>query len=366
MLLSACTVGGGAPITFTQVRLTGLHSAGEFDAMDIDQQSHRLFVADSTDSGVDVIDLASSPAKYTHTISLIASPNGLAYAPDLKRLYVGLVGGSLAIVDEHDQVIKQTPTGGPTADLIEYSPSTHEVYAGISKNQVARFDAVTGNLKNVIKLDTPGLEQPRYNPVDHLLYLTTDLGLYAIEPATGAVTNRVNLGNCAASGLAINTKTDQALVACRTWVQRINLHDTNDQQTFSEVEGGDIINYYPAEDRFLVGMPEAIPSGVAVLGGNPIRFIAIARTGGKGNSAALDEATKVVYSPDTRPATVGLVAFNLPSAQPGVTVDPMSVIELLGIVGVVALVVIVIGRGGDPNNRPEPLPKRRRSMLTRN
>jgi hypothetical protein len=44
----------------------------------------------------------------------------------------------------------------------------------------------------------------------------------------------------------------------------------------------------------------------------------------------------------------------------------MSVIELAAIIGVVALVVIAIGRGGDPANRPEPLPKRRRSMLSRN
>jgi hypothetical protein len=166
--------------------------------------------------------------------------------------------------------------------------------------------------------------------------------------------------------MAINPKLDQALVVCRTWVQRINLRDTADQQPFAQVEGGDILNYYPGSDRFLVAMPDAIPSGVAVLGGNPIHFIAIARTRGHGNSAALDESNQVAYSPDTRPGTVGLVAFDLPSQEPGFTIDNSALVELGAILGVIAVVVVVIGKGGDPANRPEPVPVRRRGSWSRN
>jgi hypothetical protein len=154
---------------------------------------------------------------------------------------------------------------------------------------------------------------------------------------------------------------------CRTWVQRINLRDTNDQQPFAQVEGGDILNYFPTSDRFLVAMPDAIPSGVGVLGGNPIHFIATVRTGSHGNSAALDEATQLVYSPDTRPGTIGLVAFAVPTQEPGFTIDTPSLVEIGAILFVVALVVVVIGRGGDPVNRPEPLPApRRRRSWSRN
>ena len=370
LLLSACTIGGGAPIAVNQVRIPTLPNAGSFDAIDINQQTHRLYVADRTDSGVDVIDLTSSPATYTHTIALGSSPNGLVYAPDLKRVFVGLADGSLAIIDENEKVIKQVPAGGKTVDLIDYSASTHEIFAGVADDTIARIDAVTWKVKNLIKVTgSSGLEQPRYNPVDSTLYVTSpgvNL-MFALDPVTGARKASVDLGNCSPKGMAINTKLDQALVVCRTWVQRINLRNTSDQQPFAQVEGGDIVNYFPASDRFLVAMPDAIPSGVGVLGGNPIRFIATTRTQSHGNSAALDEASQIVYAPDTRPGTVGLVAFAIPTQEPGFSIDTSAAIEIGVILSVVALVVVMIGRGGDPVNRPEPLPPpRRRRSWSRN
>jgi hypothetical protein len=369
LLLSACTVGSGAPISFTQVRVPSLQSAASFDAIEIDQTRHRLFAADRTDSGVDVFDLTSTPATYTHTISLNSSPNGLAYAPDLKRLFVGLEDGSLAIVDDHETVTKQVATGGKSVDLIDYAPSTNEVFASNpTDSTIARIDAATGAVKGTIKIAGFGLEQPRYNPTDRTLYVTSpDAGvMFAVDPGTGAIKSRINLGGCNARGMAINPKLDQALIACRGWVQRINLRDRNDLGSYNEVAGGDVVNYDAVADRFLVAMPDAIPSGVAVLGGNPISYIATARSRSKGNSAALDEATQTVYTPDVRAGTAGLVAFALPTGEPAISIDPWAVGELGVILGVIALVVVVIGRGGDPANRPEPIPPRRRRSLSRN
>ncbi|HET7420854.1 MAG TPA: hypothetical protein VFL27_10780 [Candidatus Dormibacteraeota bacterium] len=368
LLLAACTVGGGAPITYSEVRIPTLPGAASFDAMDVNQQAHRLYVADRTDSGVDVIDLTTSPATYTHTIPLGSSPNGLVYAPDVKRIFVGLADGSLAIIDESEKVIKQAPAGGKTVDLIDYSPSTQEVFAGVSDNSVARIDAVTGNVKNVIKLAATGIEQPRYNPVDHLLYVTSpgSNSMFVVDPTTGAVKNEVALGDkCSPNGMAINPKTDQALVACRLWVQRINLRNTADQQPISQVEGGDVVTYFAGADRFLVGTPDSIPSAVGILGGNPIRFIASAQTHAQGNSAALDESRLIVYSPDTRPGTVGLVAFDLPTEEPSLPIDTPLLIEGGALLAVAAVVVVLVGRGGDPANRPEPVPVRRRRSFTR-
>ena len=365
--LSACTIGGGAPITYNPVSIPTLPGNASFDALDVNQQTHRLFVADRTDSGVDVIDLTSTPATYTHTIALGASPNGLVYAPDLKRLFVGLADGSLAIIDDSEKVVTQVPAGGKTVDLIDYSPSTHEVFAGVTDKSVSRIDAVTGKVKNVIKLDAAsGIEQPRYNSADHTLYVTSPgaNAMFAVDPESGTVKNQLDLGNCSPKGMAINPKLDQAIVVCRTWVQRINLRDTNDQQPISEVEGGDIVTYFAGADRFLVGTPDSIPSGVAVLGGNPIRFIASAKTRAHGNSAALDESRQVVYTPDTRPGTVGLVSFDLPTQEPGLSIDGWVLAEMAGVLALVALVVVFIGKGGDPINRPEPVPVRRRRRFS--
>jgi preprotein translocase subunit Sec61beta len=362
-VFAACTVGSGAPTTLSEVRVPTLRSGASFDSVEIDQKGRRLFAADRTDSGVDVFDLTSNPPVYTHTISFSSAPNGLAYAPDLKRLFVGLADGSVGVVDEHEVVIKTIPAGGKYTDLIDYSPSTQEVYAANPGDSIiARIDAVTGAVKNTITIQGFGLEQPRYNPTDHMLYVTSpDAGyLYALDPNQGTIKSKTDLGSCTAHGLAINPATGQALIACSTWVERINLRDANDRETFSEVSGGDVVTYDAAADRFLVATSADVPSGVAVLGGNPIKYIATVPTRSKGNSAVLDEGSQVVYTPDTRAGTAGLVAFTLPSAEPPLTIDPTSLVELGVIVAVIIAAMFVVGRGGDPVNRPEPIAPRRR------
>ena len=62
-----------------------------------------------------------------------------------------------------------------------------------------------------------GLEQPRYNPADHLLYLpdqTKNL-LYQIDPDRIAVTRQWNLGvPCSPTGMAIEPKHAVAMIGC--------------------------------------------------------------------------------------------------------------------------------------------------------
>ena len=96
-LLSACSDSSVA-ITSTAIpAATG--KTASIDVVEIDQAAHILYVADRTDQGVDVFDIASPRAKYLQTIPMPASPNGLAIAPELGRLFVGTSSGSVVIVN---------------------------------------------------------------------------------------------------------------------------------------------------------------------------------------------------------------------------------------------------------------------------
>src|SRR5579864_7755911 len=98
-LALAAGCGAVAPLHVAGVPLphpTG--ASASFDVVEIDQANHRLYAADRA-GGIDVFDVSSPHGKYLQEISLPASPNCLALAPDLGRLFAGLADGTVAIID---------------------------------------------------------------------------------------------------------------------------------------------------------------------------------------------------------------------------------------------------------------------------
>jgi DNA-binding beta-propeller fold protein YncE len=146
------------------------------DAIAIDQATHRLYTADRSNQGVDVFDISAGWATYLQTIALPASPNGLALAPDLGRLFVGMGNGSVAVVDiapTADRVISEIKTGAKSVDLLDYSTGQHAVYASNGvEGLLTTIDTNTGAVKAQFKIGF-ALEQPRFNPADGLLYVTS-------------------------------------------------------------------------------------------------------------------------------------------------------------------------------------------------
>ena len=111
LLIAAC----GSSVSITSAAIpTIAGKVANFDVIDIDQSSHRLYVSDRTDQGVDVFDVSGSRARFLATIPLTSSPNGLAVAPDLARLYVGTGSGSVLVIDtsnDSNAVVAEVKTG---------------------------------------------------------------------------------------------------------------------------------------------------------------------------------------------------------------------------------------------------------------
>lgn len=368
LLASACTIGNSSPATITHstVPSIGAGVAGSIDVIDIDQQAHRLYAADRTDGGVDVFDASRPAATFLQTIAMPAEPNGLAVAPDLGRVFVGLSDGSLAMVDTRSEtLLKTVPTGGKLVDLIDYSPSRSEVFASNGpEGKVAQIDAATGAVKSVFKLGY-ALEQPRYDSGDRMLYVTSpDAGaIFQVDPDSGQVKRKLKLSGCQARGLAINPRLEQALIACSGWVVRLNLRNATDGSGFTQVAGGDVVTYYSSIDRFLVAAPGVKSSAVGLFGGNPIDYVTAVDTGANGNSAAYDEKHGVVYTPDVRPGTVGVAGFRLPSGELALSISPEALALFAALLAAIIGVMFVIGRLGDPVRRPAPPPQRHQAAV---
>jgi DNA-binding beta-propeller fold protein YncE len=365
-LISACG-DSGVPITNTAIP-AAIGKTTSIDVVDIDQAAHLLYAADRTDQGVDVFDISSPRAKYLETIAMPASPSGLAVAPELGRLFVGLSNGSVAIVNistsstAYGSVISEVKTGGPSVDLLDYGAARQRVYAANStEGRLVSIDATTGAVMATFTLGAVQLEQPRFDPADGMVYVTSPDAdtLYQIDPSTGGLKNKFILNGCKPVGLAINPTTNKALMACHKYTLVFDLGAGKIVGTFA-LGNSDIVNYDAKIDRFFVAsLPHAqTPGSVGIFGGNPIGYISSAVTNISGNSAAYDETNKVVYTPNVQAKKATLAAFAMP-------VPPSGFLAFLSIAWPYALVVLAglllfgfVMRSADPARRPMPAPKR--------
>jgi len=311
LFLSAC---GSCDSTVRQAVVAPI-AAGSFDDVQVDQTSHRLYMADQAASGVDVVNIYSTTPQFVRTIDVGGTPNGLAIAHDRHLLYAGLAGGTVAVIDTDPtsphamQVVNQITVDQFHADLMDYSPQRQRLYVGAG-TAVVGVDTVANQVKERFDMKTVNVEQPRYNPADGLLYVTipkTDT-LLQMNPADGKVTRSFVVAGCRPKGLAINPSRQLAMMACRSTMAIVNLRSGAYEVT-SVLPGADIVNYDAGLDRFVAASPHGkSDSSIGVFDGSG-RFLGSVSAVEKSHSAAFDDANGLVYAP----GAVGLMSF-LPSA----------------------------------------------------
>ncbi|HET9782788.1 MAG TPA: hypothetical protein VFR33_13530, partial [Candidatus Dormibacteraeota bacterium] len=134
--LSAC---GSCDSYVHQASLPVL-AAGTFDGVAADQSGHRLYFADQANQAVDVVDVSGGAPRFKGPVDVPAAPNGLAFAPPTQRLYAGMDGGHVAVIDTDaaspgfmhviDDVMVDGSTTAPTADLMDYSADGRRLFVG--------------------------------------------------------------------------------------------------------------------------------------------------------------------------------------------------------------------------------------------
>jgi len=369
-IAGATALTGCASTTTLQVTSTPIPGVSgkpaSFDDVEIDQVAHRIYVADRTNSGVDVLDVSTPVASFVKTIHLSAAPSGLALAPDLGQLFAGLASGSVAVVDtQTDAVVAEIKTGAKSVDLLDYSRDAQIVLAGSPADQVVTsISTATGKVLSTAKIGK-SVEQPRYDAANQTAYVSVpDLdALVKFDPMTGAVTGQVKLAGCSPRGLAINPAAGSAMVACSRSAMSVDLA-SGQTQVFKRATDGDVVAYDAAIDRFLIATPQI----VFMFGGNPIGTISSVVTPA-GKAAVYDETNDLVYTTDPRSGTAGLTAFKMDGTRP---VAPLadfitSVWPIGAFIVVVCAAMLVFARVADPIRRrqraeaAEPVPVSRAS-----
>jgi DNA-binding beta-propeller fold protein YncE len=159
LALAAClllAVGGefaaaADPATLELLQTIPLKGApGRLDHLAIDGKNARLFVANLSNNSLDIVDLKAG--KLIKQIPDQKKIQGIAYAPDLDRIYVGNgIGGECNVFDGKDyKLLKSIKL--PGADNVRYLASRHLVYVGHAEKTLSAIDARTFEVRAEIQL----------------------------------------------------------------------------------------------------------------------------------------------------------------------------------------------------------------------
>jgi DNA-binding beta-propeller fold protein YncE len=149
-LASTSGAADGPPLERVQtIALKG--PIGGMDHLALDAKRGRLFVANTVNGTLDVIDLKSG--KLFKQVPGQGKIRGVAYAPDIDRVFVGNgAGGVCNVLDGEDyRVLKGFPLGDDV-DTVRYNPKTRRAYVVHADEELAVIDVKDYALRSPIPL----------------------------------------------------------------------------------------------------------------------------------------------------------------------------------------------------------------------
>jgi DNA-binding beta-propeller fold protein YncE len=125
--------------------------AGNLDHLALDGKRDRLLVANKANNTLDVVDLKTG--KLLKQVPNQTGIQGIAYAADLDRVYVGLgTNGLCNILDGGTYKAGKTIKFADDCDNVRYNPKTQIAYVAHAESSLGVINAKTNALKIDIKL----------------------------------------------------------------------------------------------------------------------------------------------------------------------------------------------------------------------
>jgi DNA-binding beta-propeller fold protein YncE len=138
---TAASLAGEDPPLLERVQTIALKGpVGGLDHLALDTRRGRLFVANTSNNSLDVVDLkAGTLLKQVPGQGRI---RGIAYAPDLDRVFVGnSTGGVFNAFDGRDYGLLKGLPLGDDADNVRYNPATRRIYVAHADEELAVIEA---------------------------------------------------------------------------------------------------------------------------------------------------------------------------------------------------------------------------------
>jgi hypothetical protein len=126
---------------------------GKLDHLALDRKRDRLFLADTSNGTLDVVDLKAG--KLLKQVTGQSGIQGVAYAADLDRVFVGLGSGGLCNIFEGENYKPLKTIKFTDSDNVRYDAARHQVFVAHAENALGVVDAKTFAVKTDIKLPGP-------------------------------------------------------------------------------------------------------------------------------------------------------------------------------------------------------------------
>jgi DNA-binding beta-propeller fold protein YncE len=124
---------------------------GRIDHMDLDATSERLFVCALGNNTVEVLDLRNGAR--IHSIAGLSAPQGIAYIPELDRLFVANdKGGIFKIYDAKSFQAVGELDFKDDADNVRFDEATKKIYVGFGSGGISIVNAADAKQIGSIKL----------------------------------------------------------------------------------------------------------------------------------------------------------------------------------------------------------------------
>src|SRR5206468_2533144 len=116
-----------------------------------DAAGQRLFVAALGNNTLEVVDLRAG--KVARELPGLKEPQGVAFAPDLNRLFVGNGEGARCdVFDAASLNFIQNVKALDDADNVRYDAAAKRIYVGYGGGALAILDGATGNRAGEVRL----------------------------------------------------------------------------------------------------------------------------------------------------------------------------------------------------------------------
>jgi DNA-binding beta-propeller fold protein YncE len=233
-LQEAVAAAAEGPATLELVQKIALGGpAGRLDHLALDTKNARLFVANLSNKSLDVVDLRAG--KLVKQVTGQNKIQGIAYDPDLDRIFVGNGGdGVCNALDGRSYELLHT-IKLPAANNVRYDRRTRQVYVGHAENSLTAFDAKTFKVRATIKLPAPP-KAFQLDPTRPRLYVNTTppSQLVEIDTDKNEVVARHPL-TASNFALALDSEGRRFFVGCREKPMIVVL-DANTGKKVAEVE----------------------------------------------------------------------------------------------------------------------------------
>jgi hypothetical protein len=189
---------------------------GGLDHLALDAKRGRLFVANTVNGSLDIVDLKAG--RLLKQVPGQGRIRGVAYSPEADRIFVGNGdGGVCNTFDGESYELLKTVSLGVDADNVRYNPRTRRIYVVHADNELSVIDAADYTLRSPIALPKSlGAFQLEATRPRMYINAKEEGVVVALESNTDRIIDRFNVAPAGINAaLAIDEPNHLLFVGCR-------------------------------------------------------------------------------------------------------------------------------------------------------